>query len=159
MCWVFLPTRTPELRSRRALRKDPEIIRRFGGSPGFAHPIPMTRIEATLWYENVGADPNPVHWVVDYEGRIVGTTRLHSLLEDDQKARYAVGLLDRTIHGRGLGKEITNEVLRYGFEVVGPALGNTSVHVDERNFPRRACVDGQPHQPRCLSASGVGTSA
>jgi RimJ/RimL family protein N-acetyltransferase len=67
----------------------------------------------------VRADPTPLHWAVDYQARFVGTARLHRIREHDHKARYAVGLLDRTIHGQGLGREITKEVLRYGFGVVG----------------------------------------
>jgi RimJ/RimL family protein N-acetyltransferase len=134
MSSVFLPNEPPELSShrvllrplrdhdidaRQALGKDPDIIRRFGGSPSFNEPVPMTREEATSWYESVCADPTPLHWAVVYQARFVGTARLHSIREQDHKARYAVGLLDRSIHGQGLGQEITREVLRYAFGVVG----------------------------------------
>lgn len=94
-------------------------MRMFGAVPGFTEPATMTREEATGWYERVTSDPNPLHWAVELDGRFIGTARLHSLDKTDERARYAVGILDRTVLGRGLGQQITRLVLAYGFTVVG----------------------------------------
>lgn len=108
-----------DIEGRRACGKDPEIMRMFGGVPDFTEPVAMTREEAAGWYERVTSDPNPLHWAVELDRRFIGTARLHSLDETDQRARYAVGLLDRTVLGRGLGRQVTRLVLEYGFTVVG----------------------------------------
>ena len=109
-----------DVEGRRALGKDPEIIQMFGATPAFTEPVPMSRAEAQDWYDAaVTADAHPLLWAVEHEGRFVGTTRLHSLRVDDTKAQFAIGLLDRHCWGRGLGAEVTREVVRYGLLEVG----------------------------------------
>jgi hypothetical protein len=90
--------------------KDPEIIRKAGGSPAFEEPMPMSSDEAEAWYEQVSSDPNPLHWAIELQGRFAGTARLHSV-GADRHARYAVGLLDRKLPGSGPGRQVTRLVL------------------------------------------------
>ena len=131
---MIIPERTPRLRTSRALLRpfqpedvdgrvrcgrDPEIIRMFGGSPNFREPVPMPLEDATTWYEAVSTDPNPLHWAVEFEGGFIGTARLHGLDETDRRARFAIGLLDSRRLGIGLGTEVTQAVLRYGFDELG----------------------------------------
>ena len=49
----------------------------------------------------------------------VGTARLHGVDEHDRRARYAVGLLDSSRLGMGLGSEVTRTVLGYAFDELG----------------------------------------
>ena len=129
-----IPETTPHLRTPRTLLrpfqpedvdgmircgKDPEIIRMFGGSPDFDEPVPMSRDEASAWYAHVTGEANPLHWGVQYDGRFIGTARLHSVVEGDRRARFAVGFHDRDVLGMGLGVEVTQAVATYGFKVVG----------------------------------------
>jgi len=131
---VQVPTQTPVLRTtrlvlrpfqpgdaegRRVLGRDPEIMEMFGGRPEFGEPVSMSEAEALKWYDHAASDANPLLWAIEHAGRFVGTTRLHSLREGDQKAQFAIGLLDRGTWGLGLGAEVTREVLRYGFDEVG----------------------------------------
>ena len=116
---VLRPFRPSDEGERRALGKDPEIIEMFGGSPDFDEPVTMSADEAREWYAHVTSDPNPLHWAVEHDGRFIGTTLLHSLREQDRKAQFAIGLLDRRSWGRGLGDEITREVVRHGLLDVG----------------------------------------
>jgi ribosomal-protein-alanine N-acetyltransferase len=99
--------------------KDPEIIRKAGGSPAFEEPMPMSSDEAEAWYEQVSSDPNPLHWAIELQGRFVGTARLHSVGEADSRSRYAVGLLDRKLLGNGLGRQVIRLVLGFGFQRLG----------------------------------------
>lgn len=131
---MVVPEQTPCLRSARVLLRPfepsdvdgrvrcgrhPEIVRMFGGSPDFDEPVAMSVEAAAAWYEQVGTDPNPLHWAVEHEGQFIGTARLHGLDETDRRARYAVGILDHARLGIGLGTEITRAVLRYGFGTLG----------------------------------------
>jgi [ribosomal protein S5]-alanine N-acetyltransferase len=129
-----IPSETPVLRAadlllrgfvlsdvdgRMACGEDAQIIRMFGGTPGFSEPRAMSRPDAEAWYEHVSSDPNPFHWAVEQDGRFIGTTRLHHLREKDRKAQYAVGILDRTLHGQGIGQRVTRIVLTYAFAELG----------------------------------------
>jgi len=79
----------------------------------------MSMDEATAWYEAVSSDANPLHWAVEFEGYFIGTARLHQLNATDRRARYAVGLLDAGRLGMGLGAEVTQAILEYGFGELG----------------------------------------
>jgi ribosomal-protein-alanine N-acetyltransferase len=131
---MVVPEQTPRLRSARTVLrpfrpddidgrvrcgKDPEIIRMFGGSPDFTEPVLMPLEDATAWYDAVSTDSNPLHWAIEFEGGFIGTARLHGLAETDRRARYAIGLLDSGRLGIGLGTEVTEAVLRYGFQELG----------------------------------------
>jgi ribosomal-protein-alanine N-acetyltransferase len=116
---VLRPVRDDDVEGRRRLGTDPEIVRMFGGVPMHHDWQPMDETEAREWIEPLRRDPNPLHWVVEHEGEFLGTARLHGLDPVDERARYAVGLHDRSLLGEGLGTEVTRLVLSYGFEQVG----------------------------------------
>lgn len=116
---LLRPFRPADVAERRALGKDPEILQMFGVSTDFTEPVPMAEDEAQEWYDLMSDDPSPLRWALEHDGRLVGTTNLHSLREDDQKAQLGIGLLDRRCWGRGLGEEVTREVVRYGLLEVG----------------------------------------
>jgi [ribosomal protein S5]-alanine N-acetyltransferase len=65
----------------------------------------MTETEAARWYDALVADANQYRWVIEFEGRFAGTARLHSLDVHNRSARYAIGILDAALLGRGLGTE------------------------------------------------------
>jgi len=126
----------------------------------------MSWSEATPWYEEVRTDPNPLHWVIEYDGRFVGTARLHMLNQDDQSARYAVGLLDPTVLGRGVGTAVTELVLRYSFRELrlhrvelrvldfntrAMASYTKSGFVEEGRLRQAAFVDGTWHDDVMMS--------
>jgi [ribosomal protein S5]-alanine N-acetyltransferase len=142
---------------RQRLGLDPDIIRSFGGTPGAEAPQPMPDQVAQGWYESMAADPNPLHWVVEHDGRFLGSTRLHQADPVDRHARYGIGLFDAAKLGQGLGTEVTELVLAYGFDHVGlhrvdllVLAGNTRAiacyrrcgFVEEGRLRETACVDG-----------------
>lgn len=91
----------------------------FGGSPSSAEPVTMPMEEAEAWLQHVSSDGNPLHWALEVDGEFVGTARLHSVDEVDQRAQYAIGILDRQRLGIGLGTEVTRRLLVYGFHDLG----------------------------------------
>jgi RimJ/RimL family protein N-acetyltransferase len=168
---VKLPVRTPVLRTartvlrpfepadverRRALGQDPEILQMFGVDADFTKPVPMTDAEAHEWYDYVTAGPAPLHWAIEHDGRLVGTTNLHTLRENDQKAQFGVGLLDRRTWGLGLGAEVTREVVRFGFEDIG--LHRIGLKVFAHNDRAIRCYErcGFVHEGREREAAFVG---
>lgn len=59
---------------------------------------------------------NPLHWSITVNRQCIGSTFLHSLDTNAQKARYAIGIWDAAYWGKGLGRETTQLILAYAFE-------------------------------------------
>jgi len=146
-----------DLVGRQRLGLDPAIIRNFGGTPTFDVPQPMSDDDAGHWYSSMAADPNPMHWIVEHRGRVIGSARLHQVDEAGRHARFGIGILDATLLGQGLGTEVTELVVDHGFDRVGlhridllVLAGNTRAiacyrrcgFVLEGRLRQTACVDG-----------------
>lgn len=106
--------RPEDVETRILLGADPEIARMFGTVPA---PV-ITRQMAEQWYERLAKGHDPYSWVIEHEGRFIGSARLHTvrLREPERRAAYAVGILDPAALGRGLGTETTRLVLAYAFD-------------------------------------------
>lgn len=111
---ILRAPRTPDKASRSACGNDPEFIYMLGGDRSAAGPCSDESVQQ--WYERV--ESNPLHWMVVWETRCVGTALLHDLRTDDRNAMYAISLFDPGIWNRGIGREVTRLVLWYAFEVV-----------------------------------------
>jgi RimJ/RimL family protein N-acetyltransferase len=135
---LLRPKHEGDIEGRQACGRDPEIMRMFGETPEFTTLQPMSRAEAEEFYEWFGDPDNPLMWVVEHEGRFVGITRLVPRAVD-HKARFAVGLLDRRVHGRGLGQELTRGILRYAFNELG--LHRVDLKVLSINAPAIHCYE------------------
>ena len=77
---------------------------------------PFTEAQARAWYERAAAEP--YGWCIEIRGRCIGTARLHSLDSDNRRARYAIGIFDPEMWGRGYGTLATRGVLRFAFGVL-----------------------------------------
>lgn len=100
---------------RLACGRDPEFRRMVGGDPRTCPPL--TEAEVTGWYEAVRADS--LYWIVEVDGRCIGTARLHQVDAQNRRARYAIGIFDPAYWNRGYGTEATRLVLAYAFDVLG----------------------------------------
>jgi RimJ/RimL family protein N-acetyltransferase len=116
---VLRPFKKSDMEARVRLGQDADITRLFGGTPSWSGVRRMTEAEARSWYDHVTTDGNPHHWAVDVAGAFVGTARLHGLDDHDRRARYAVGILDASRLGRGIGQDVTRTVLRHAFGDLG----------------------------------------
>lgn len=103
--------RESDVADRLANGKHPDIVRAYGGDPEII--VPLTAEQAQAWVARM-AD-KPLDWVIEHEGRCVGSAGLHSVNEHDARATYAVGLQVHTLLGRGLGTEATRLVLAHAF--------------------------------------------
>lgn len=114
---VLRAFRPEDAAARAELGQDAAIVRMFGGTPAWSGVRPMTEAQGRSWYRAVTSGGHPgANWAVDLDGRFIGTARLHDVREEDRKARYAIGVLDSSLHGIGIGREITARVLRYAFD-------------------------------------------
>ncbi len=77
-------------------------------------------------------------WVIEYEGRCIGTARL-TLTESDRRARFAIGIFDFSKLGIGLGTEATRLVLGHAFNTLG--LHRVDLRVLDYNKRAIACYE------------------
>jgi len=88
-----------------------ELLRMYGMDTSNIKPKTLERAQSFI----EAIRNNKLEWCVEYEGRLVGQARL-TVSEMDNRARYAVGIFDPSVWGKGLGTEITRLVIKYAFE-------------------------------------------
>ena len=114
---LFLrPLQEADEQQRLALGRDPEFHQLVGGDPARA-PLPLTQEDAARWYTRYAREP--LFWVLELQGDMIGTAWLHSLDAQNRRARYAVGIFMPEHRSHGYGKEATLQVLGYGFRTLG----------------------------------------
>lgn len=77
---------------------------------------PISAGDAERWYQETASAP--CSWVIEVDGRCIGTARLHSFDLHNRRARYAVGIFDPAYWGQGIGTEVTRLVLQFAFEAL-----------------------------------------
>jgi ribosomal-protein-alanine N-acetyltransferase len=123
------------MQDRLGYGRDAEFRRMVGGDPRTLPPLTPAEVEA--WYRQVVQEP--YHWIIEAEGRCIGTARLHALDVANRRAKYAVGIFAPEFRGRGLGTEATRLVLAYGFEVL--VLHRIELRVLAFNAQAIACYE------------------
>ena len=102
---------------RQRLGVHPRIARGYGQH--LAEARELAAEEAQRWYDTRLEKADPLWWVIDLNGEMIGTTHLHSVSQQDRKARYAIGLMSPQYLGLGLGSETTRLVLAHAFDSLG----------------------------------------
>jgi ribosomal-protein-alanine N-acetyltransferase len=106
--------RPDDLQTFLGRTRDPEIVRMRGGDADTAGRRPPPLVGRN-WYESMTTNPNPYNWIIDVDGRHVGSCSLFNLVKIDRRAAYAIGIDEPALLGQGLGKEATRLVLALAF--------------------------------------------
>ncbi len=67
------------------------------------------------WLEKVARDPNSVEWVIEHEGRPVGTTGIHEINWKHGFGTTGTVIGDKKMWGKGLARELMQLRARYAF--------------------------------------------
>ncbi|MGG3806012.1 GNAT family N-acetyltransferase [Metabacillus fastidiosus] len=111
-----------------------ELIRMYGGN---TKRIGSKTLEkAQKFIQSIRG--NELEWCVEYEGKMIGQARL-TVNDGDNRARYAIGIFDPSVWGKGLGTEITQLVLHYAFEELN--LHRVDLRVLEYNKRAIKCYE------------------
>ncbi|NRB02813.1 MAG: GNAT family N-acetyltransferase [Rhodobacteraceae bacterium] len=103
-----------DVEGRFALGNTPEIHHMFGADPGTVRPL--TREAAEAWVEaQAGA---PYGWIIEVDGQLIGSGRLHSIDHLDQRASVALGILDKEALGKGFGTRALHLLVEYAFDAL-----------------------------------------
>lgn len=73
---------------------------------------------ADLTFGSESAEPGTYFWAVEYQGRCVGFAELR-VNTDQHRAVYSVGLFEAGVRGQGLGRQVTQLVLAWAFDMLG----------------------------------------
>lgn len=119
-----------DVEARFALGNRPEIHRMFGGDP--ADFRELTKDGAEAWVNALKAERHG--WVIEVDGKLVGSIRLYSVNPMDRRASLAIGILDPSVLGQGIGTHAMRILARHAFGTLG--LNRLSVRV--LDFNKRA---------------------
>jgi len=67
------------------------------------------------WVEKVAVDPNSVIWVIEHEGRPVGTTGIHEINWKYGYGTTGTVIGDKQMWGKGMARELMQLRARYAF--------------------------------------------
>lgn len=80
----------------------------------------MSDGEAREWYDSYAMlGSTHLRWVIEVDGELAGVAFLHSVDEQDHKARFAIGMFAPEFIGKGIGSEATCLVLAHAFGPMG----------------------------------------
>jgi ribosomal-protein-alanine N-acetyltransferase len=106
------PAQESDKADRLSYGRNAEFRKMVGGDPRTCPPL--TAEEVDRWYERLWSEP--LHWAIEAEGRCIGIACLHQFDQENQHARYMIGIFAPDCWGKGYGTEVTRIVLRYAFD-------------------------------------------
>lgn len=102
-----------DIDDRLAIGRHHEFVHMCGGET-LSKPEYPSRDTWVDWYTNTKiADYS---WIIDLDGHCIGSAGFHHVSEEDHSATYRIGIFDVNLHSRGIGTEVTNLLLEYGFK-------------------------------------------
>ncbi|MEM1234897.1 MAG: GNAT family N-acetyltransferase [Pseudomonadota bacterium] len=112
---ILRAARPDDVADRLALGNSPAIQEMFGMDT--AQVRPLTQAAAEAWVE--AQMKEPWGWVMEHDGRCIGSIRLHQINWADKRGYLALGILDETKLSMGLGSEAMDEVVRFALGPLG----------------------------------------
>lgn len=109
---ILRPPIKKDKETRLSYGRDPEYRKMVGGDPRTNPELIWNEVEK--WYDQV--KKHPFYWIIEYQGKCIGTAKLYSVDEQNRRAGYAIGIFDKQYWEKGLGTEVTQLVLKYAFE-------------------------------------------
>lgn len=55
-------------------------------------------------------------WIIEAGGHCIGAAGFHNISDADKSATYRIGIFDVNRHSQGIGTEVTNMLLSFGFD-------------------------------------------
>ncbi|MFC1499689.1 UDP-4-amino-4,6-dideoxy-N-acetyl-beta-L-altrosamine N-acetyltransferase [Candidatus Zixiibacteriota bacterium] len=71
------------------------------------------------WFQQISADPDRLDWVINVDEEDVGLVSIVRIDRHNQRCEWAYYLASPFVHGKGIGKSVELNILRYVFETLG----------------------------------------
>lgn len=130
--FILRGPRPTDIDDRLAIGKSKEFVRMCGGDT--RNMKPLTREQMEDWYKRLCE--REYDWIIEYKNKCIGGLKL-TLDESDNSAKYAVGIFEEAMLGKGIGTEATKLILTYAFENL--KLNEIKLRVLEYNQRAIAC--------------------
>ncbi len=91
-------------------------------------PVGESSLESMI--ESIYKCPYPTNIVfgIEHDGRLVGVVSLDNINWVSRNAYLSIGIYDKSVWGRGIGKEATKLILKYAFEYLNIHKVNLEVY-------------------------------
>ena len=106
--------RETDIDDRLTIGRHNEFVHMCGGD-SLATPEYPKRSVWENWYNRVKGQEYT--WIIDLNGRCIGTAGFHNISQQDHSATYRIGIFDVQYLSKGIGSEVTRLLLAYGFQV------------------------------------------
>ena len=103
-----------DIATRKALGRVPEITQMFGIPLG--EPKPISTAEAESWFATLSTQP--LAWVIEEQGALIGEIRLQSHVAADRRAEMSISILDPKKLGQGIGPRAIHLLVRHAFDTM-----------------------------------------
>ena len=129
--WRLRPPRQEDAATMAAWFEDTEVTR------WLLVTAPPSLDQEREWIEARARDRNTITWVIEHEGRAVGTTQIADINWRHRHAETGTLIGDRRVWGRGIGAGTMKARTAYGFTELG-LHKLTSEYLDGNEASRRA---------------------
>jgi RimJ/RimL family protein N-acetyltransferase len=123
---MSVPTlRGSEVTLRPMTYDDMPHLMRWGSEPDFRHyqwgqkPGAFTEKDARTWIERMSRPGDSACWVIEHGGRAIGFVNYRDLHPKGKSAEIGIGIGERDLWGKHLGRDALQALLRYLFDELG----------------------------------------
>lgn len=103
-----------DIEDRILCGRNDELTFMYGGEK--KEEKPYTQADGEKWYaKQMARKPG---WIIEHMGHCIGEVFLHQIDMNDKRARFAIGIFDSNLIGKGLGTEATKLVLDFAFNTL-----------------------------------------
>jgi len=109
----FLKIREENLEMIRNWRNSPEVSN-YMYTDDF-----ITVDQQKIWFRQIKDDPTKKYWIIKVDDKYVGVVNLYDIDKRNKRCYWAYYLAESSIRGKGLGRLIELNIIKYIFEDLG----------------------------------------
>ena len=109
----FLKIREENLEMIRNWRNSPEVSN-YMYTDDF-----ITVDQQKIWFRQIKDDPTKKYWIIKVDNKYVGVVNLYDIDKRNKRCYWAYYLAESSIRGKGLGRLIELNIIKYIFEDLG----------------------------------------
>ncbi len=113
MTLTFRTIRNSDLEMIMHWRMQPDVTRYMYSDPE------LTLTDQINWFQDISTDPGKTYWIINVDHKDVGLVGLYHIDMTHRRCEWGYYLASTDMRGKGIGKSVELNVLRYVFETLG----------------------------------------